>query len=193
MRDRRDPWKWPVSIGMALTLTLAVGLWLPRSWLGFLLSPPVPTTRIEGQTHRRWQTILPPPVVEVADPTLRPAPPDRPAPRPLRQDPRWWSEGWVVSAAEDKALFVAPVPTAADTIRLVLAELGLGVDFMTRARPDSVLAARLFMLQLEDNLRFDELKPYLTQLGRAKAYGDIISRVADMYDEPLRQEIQVPD
>jgi len=193
MRDRRDPWKWPVSIGLALSLTLAVVFWLPRSWLGFLLSPRAPSARVDRQGNQRWLILVPPPRVEVVTEASDPPPPERPPPRPLHQDPRWWSEGWVVGAAADAALIAPTVPSAEDTLRLILAELGLGVDFITRVRPDSVLAARLFLLQLEDSFRFDELKPYLSQLGRAEARADLMSRVADMYDEPLRQEIRVPD
>ena len=194
MRDRRDPWKWPVSIGLALSLALAVVFWLPRSWLGFLLAPVPESFRVAGRQNRPWLVLLPPPAVEVIAPETEPPPsPDNLPLRPLHQDPRWWSAGWIVGAAEDAALFESTTSTAEDTLRLVLAELGLGVDFMTRARPDSVMAARLFLLRVEDSFRYDELKPHLTHLSRAKAYADLMSRAADMYDEPLAQEIQVPD
>ncbi len=76
---------------------------------------------------------------------------------------------------------------------VVLQALGLGADFMNRARPDSVLASRLFMLQVEDNFRYDELKPFLTQMARSRAYADILSRAADMYNEHLDRTVQVPD
>ena len=80
-----------------------------------------------------------------------------------------------------------------DTVGRVLGALGLGADFMTRAKPDSVLAARLFNLQLEDSFRYDELKPFLTRMARSRAYADILAQAADMYDEHLSQEIRVPD
>ena len=193
MHNRGEPWKWPVSIGLALSLTLAVVFWLPRSWLGFLLSPRAPSARIDRHWNQRWLILVPPPRVEVVTEASEPLPPERLPTRPLHQDPRWWSEGWVVGAAEDAALFAPTVPATNDTLRLILAELGLGVDVMTRARPDSLLAARLLLLRLEDSLRFDVLKPTLAHLGRAEAYADIMSRAADMYDEPLQQEIRVPD
>ena len=64
---------------------------------------------------------------------------------------------------------------------------------MTRARPDSVLAARLFLMQVEDSFRFDELKPYLQAMARSRDYADIMSRAADMYDNFLATEIMTPD
>jgi len=98
----------------------------------------------------------------------------------------------VARTEADAALF-APQAAESDTVSLLLTELGLGTEFLTRTEPDSVLAARLFLLQVEDQFRYDELKPYLTHLARSKAYADILSRAADMYDEHLQQEIQVPD
>lgn len=193
MRDRVDPWKWPVSITMAVGLMLAAALWLPRSWLGFLLSPRGPTGALEQQIESSWLVVQPPPELEVVLPEADPQPPLPPLSLPrLHQDPRWWTNGWIVGAEQDEALF-ATSPATPDTLQLLLTELGLDADFGSEARPDSVLAARLFLLQLHDGLRYDELKPYLTQLSRASAYADILSRAADMYDEHLRQEIRVPD
>ena len=194
MRDRREPWKWPVCVGLAVSLILVLALGLPRSWLGFLLSDGEADESGLGIAKEDWLVLLPPPSLEVLQPDIElPADsPDQPLPR-IHQDPRWWTARWTVAAESDTALFAPPAPTAQDTVRLLLGELGLGVDFMTRARPDSVLAARLFLLQVEDNFRYDELKPYLDQMRRSKTYADILSRAADMYDENLGQTIQVPD
>ena len=192
MRDRRDPWKWPFAIGLALGLTLAVGLWLPRTWLNFLLAPQDSSRATTGPAGR-WLVLQPPPVIEVQtarDP--RPDPPARPQTPPPHEDPRWWLAGFAAGARADTALF-APAAAPVDTVAQVLAALGLGQDFMTAARPDSVLAARLILLQAHDALAFDALKPLLLQMGRAERYADIMSKAADMYDEPLAQEIRVPD
>lgn len=194
MRDRREPWKWPLSIGLAVGLMLVVALWLPRSWLGFLLVPRGADHPAEMAGPPPWLTLLPPPVIQVVTPEDD-TPPDPVTTRlsAVHQDPRWWEDGWAVSTTTDQSLFAPTVPTPDDTLQLLLTELGLGVDFMTRARPDSVLAARLFLLQLEDGFRYEELKPYFESVTRARTYADINARAADMYDEPLSQEIQVPD
>ena len=49
------------------------------------------------------------------------------------------------------------------------------------------------MLQLEDSFKFDELKPYLRAMTKSRAYADILSRAADMYDDFLGTEIMTPD
>ena len=193
MRDRGEPWKWPVSIGLSVGLMLAVALWLPRSWLGFLLVPRAPNAPSKSVLPQRWLTLFPPLEIEVFHPDLASVTEPEPAqPFVQHEDPRWWQDGWAVSTV-DEILLAPPLPALADTVRMLLGELGLGVDFMTRARPDSVLAARLFMLQVEDGFRYEELKPFLASVSRAKAYAAILSRAADMYDEHLAQEIQVTD
>lgn len=193
MRDRHDPWKWPVSIALALVLTLATALWLPRSWLGFLLAPRAPAVPEQQNRRRAWLALQPPPEVEVSPPQRDPHPPSAPPPlRRLHQDPRWWTEGWVAGAAQDEALY-APATKPSATRHLLMTELGLGAEPGAEARPDSALAVRLFVLRLRDGFRYDELKPYLSQRSRADAYADILSRAADMYDEHLQQEIRVPD
>ncbi len=194
MRDRREPWKWPLCIGVALSLMLVAAFGLPRSWLEFLLAGGEHTALNQDPAREQWLVLLPPLEFEVFEPQLEPPPDKQDVPVPkLHQDPRWWTERWTVAADRDAALFAPTSPAADDTVRLLLAELGLGVDFMTRAKPDSVLAARLFLLQLEESFRYDELKPYLNQLARSKTYADILSKAADMYDEHLAQTIQVPD
>jgi len=194
MRDRREPWKWPVAIGLAVSLMLTVAFWLPRSWLGFLLSGGDSAAVVDSGPGGQWLTLLPPPPVGILEAQADlPQADEAPLRQPLAEDPRWWREGWAVDTARDETLFAPPAAALDDTVRLLLGGLGLGVDFMTRARPDSILAARLFLMQLEDGFRYDELKPYLSSLARARAYADIMSRAADMYDEHLRQEIQVPD
>ena len=194
MRKRREPWKWPLCFGVAVSLMLVVAFGLPRSWLGFLLPGGEGSELDQDPASEQWLILMPPPEWEVFEPRLEPAPPphDHSAPK-LHQDPRWWTARWTVAAQNDEALFTPLDAATEDTVRLLLAELGLGVDFMTRAQPDSMMAARLFLLQLEDSFLYDELKPFLHQVTRSRAYADILSRAADMYDEPLAQTIQVPD
>ena len=78
-------------------------------------------------------------------------------------DPDWWSRGWRSHDVDQEA---ASAPgRCTDSVMILLTALGVERDFMSRARPDSLLAARLFMLQVEDSFKFDELKPYLTRHG----------------------------
>ncbi len=197
MRDRHEPWKWPLCVGVAVSLMLVLAFGLPRSWLGFLLSGSNAVAVDAAPPPEQWLVLMPPPVWDISEPEPDPPPELQKPPEDLvdqmHQDPRWWTERWAVAAEQDEGLFARPRPAAVDTIQLLLAELGLGASFMTRAQPDSVLAARLFLLQLEDSFRYEELKPYLIQMARSQTYANILAKAADMYDEHLSQTIQVPD
>ena len=81
----------------------------------------------------------------------------------------------------------------ADSVAILLTALGVERDFMTLVRPDSVMASRLFLMQVEDSFKFDELKPYLEAMARSRDYADMMSRAADMYDDFLATEIMTPD
>jgi hypothetical protein len=135
--------------------------------------------------------IVPPPELEsvVWAPLVPPVSPES----RLEPDARWWTAGWAVSTRDDESLFRAPATGKSDTLAVILGALGLGSDFMTRARPDSVLASRLVLLRLNDGFRFDGLKPWLEHLNRSETYRDILLRAAELYDEPLGQEIRVPE
>jgi hypothetical protein len=194
MRDRRDPWKWPACIGLTFALLLGVVFLVPASWIEAFFSPLSFTERMERQRAGPWLAIMPPPVVESVtdrEPVPPAADPEEDPPVDHR-DPDWWSRGWVIQAtprgSQDNS-----GKAADDSVTILLAALGVERDFMARARPDSVLAARIFLLQVEDSFRFDEMKPYLTAMARARDYADIMSRAADMYDDFLRQEIMTPD
>jgi hypothetical protein len=193
MRDRRDPWKWPCCIGATVAMVLVTVFLLPQSWIAAFFSPLSLVERQERAQAPRWLAILPPPAVEmVADDVREPEPPILEPFRPeLHLDPDWWSRGWVVRA--DPGPPVADAAAPPDSMAILLAALGLERDFMHRARPDSVLAARLFIMKVEDSFGFDELKPYLSAMTRSRAMADIHSRAADMYDNFLAQEIMTPD
>jgi|GEM_PF-2069496 len=196
MRDRRDPWKWPLCSGLTVALFLATFIWLPSSWIHSFFSPLSFGDRLERQAPARWMILQPPPQVE-AVPDRSPVPEDQDRDRnstPLHQDPDWWTAGWIVRAGpEDPSGFRPGSSAASDSVAILLQALGVERDFMARTRPDSVLATRLFLLQVEDSFRFDELKPYLSAMARARDYADIMSRAADMYDNFLDQEIMTPD
>ncbi len=193
MRDRRDPWKWPVCIGLTVAMVLMTVFFLPQSWIDAFFSPLSLVERLEREQGPRWMVILPPPPVEVVSDHQQ----ETPAPRldsarpETHRDPDWWSRGWRIRTVPEPPS--AGVRAAADSVAILLAALGVERDFMTRARPDSVMAVRLFLMQVEDSFRFDELKPYLSAMTRSRAYADIMSRAADMYDDFLATEIMTPD
>jgi len=191
MHDRRDPWKWPVCIGVTVAVVLATLFLLPQGWIDAFFSPLSLVERLEREQFSRWMVIMPPPPVESV-PDSHPVTrlPDTAQQEPHR-DPDWWSRGWRVMTAPDTP---GPRPRASiDSVAILLTALGVERDFMTRVRPDSVLASRLFLMQVEDSFRFDGLKPYLQAMARSRDYADIMSRAADMYDNFLATEIMTPD
>ncbi len=191
MRDRRDPWKWPVCIGVTVAMVLATLFLLPQSWIDAFFSPLSLVERLEREQAPRWMVIIPPPPVEsVPDEYPATRLPDPALTKPHR-DPDWWSRGWRVMTAADTPAFRKKA--SADSVAILLTALGVERDFMTRVRPDSVLASRLFLMQVEDSFNFDELKPYLEAMARSRDYADIMSRAADMYDNFLATEIMTPD
>lgn len=191
MHRRHHPAKWPLSIATALVLLLGGVFFTPRSWIEFFFPSRYQDRDFERGQGICWLTIVAPPEVEVIAPTPEPEREKEPEPEPVQwSNPDWWREGWNVriETAHVQAVRAAPL----DSARVVLEALGIGEDFMTRARPDSVLAARLHLLQLEDSYRLNELKPYLYALGRAEQYRDIMSRKADMFDDFLATDIMAP-
>jgi len=193
MRERHDPWRWPISIGTALGLFLAVIFLTPQAWVDIFFSPLNRDFSSLASGQRAWLEILPPPILEMQqapDPKPEvPSPP--PQPRPVASDARWWTEGWRVRTVESVAADLQE--TRLDSIAVVLEMLDLTPDILSLARPDSVLASRLHLMRIEDSFRFDELKPYLGAMTRARAYRDILSRAADMYGDFLQSDIMVPD
>ena len=193
MRDRGSPWKWPLCIGLAFGLVLATVYLVPSSWIDAFFSPLSLAERLEREQGPGWLVLVPPPTVQMVpdlDPDI-PEPPQDESRLQTHHDPDWWSKGWRVMTMDQEA--ATGSPAVPDSVVILLAALGVERDFMSRARPDSVLAARLFMLQVEDSFKFDELKPYLIAMARARDYADIMSRAADMYDDFLRTQIMTPD
>lgn len=194
MRESTDPGKWPACIGLTLVLFLGVVFLVPESWIAAFFSPLSLAERLEREKQAAWMVILPPPPVEmVPDHETAPDEPppvdEQPAPH---LDPDWWTRGWRIRVDPEVRLQESRA-AARDSVEILLTALGVERDFMTRARPDSVLAARLFILQVEDSFRFDEMKPYLSAMARSRAYADIMSRAADMYDDFLGSQIMTPD
>ncbi len=188
MHRRESPWRWPAAVALAGGLLAAVVGLVPPAWFAFLFgSRPLEPAAVRQPLP--WLELLPPPVVQAAAPTARPpVVPVRREPEPPPAD--WWTRAWRVRVADDLSRAVQPTPE--DSSRVLLEAVGLPVDLGLLVRPDSVLAVRLVLMQRVDALRFDELKPYLHAMARASMYRDLQSRVADMYDDVLHQEIIVP-
>jgi hypothetical protein len=184
---RASPWRWPAAWALALGFLAAVVFLVPAAWIQWFFSP-LDLERGSRAEPRPWLVLVPPPEVLPAAPMDEPQKrPPAPAPTPPPAD--WWTAAWRVRVADDVAAGTAAA--SEDSDRIVLDALGLPTDLAMIVRPDSVMAARLLLMQREDSFRFDELKPYLSAMTRAAAYRDLQSRVADMYDDFLRQDIMV--
>lgn len=190
MHRRGSPWRWPVAVGLAVGVLLAGVFLVPRAWLDYLMTPLDLDRAVRHGPPRPWLVLLPPPQIRAALPDEPPPAPEK-ALSPVVPEPDWWTLGWRVRVAEDLVRAVRPTP--ADSARVLLDAVGLPADLAMLARPDSALAVRLLLLQRHDGLRFDALKPYLLAMGRAAMYRDLQSRVADMDNDFLRQEIIVTE
>ena len=193
MRDRSHPWKWPLSVALALLLTGSIFLWLPEGWLTIGRDREAGRGRYAREAPPAWLVLAPPPEIQIEEVAELRDKEDPAIPEPPPSDPRWWTRGWRVVTEEAVGRDLRPAPAAVDSVAIFLEHLGVGSDLLSQVRPDSVLAARLILLQRENQMRFDELKPYYQAVTRCEAYSDILSRAADMYGDFLQQEIMVPD
>ena len=78
-------------------------------------------------------------------------------------------------------------------VALLLRSLGTGLDFLSKALPDSVLNHRLTLLLIEEGFEFEDLKPFFSAMTKQRALADKYSRESAMYDEHLGSTIMVPD
>ena len=195
MHDHRDPWKWPVVLAVTVAVWLAGAFLLPRSWIAFILATHQDQTAAQATGGDPWLVLLPPPEIVVRPDDEPPPHPDTPPPPPREHiDPQWWVSGMRVRIVDARSPQAAvPRPTLRDTLNQILHELGLVEELTMIPKPDSTVAAALLILQREDALRFDALKPYFNAVARSRDYADIMSRAADMYGDFLQQEIMVPD
>ncbi len=189
-----NPWKWPLSVGLALLLVWCLFALIPESWLELGKDRLAMGQGRDLCLRPDWMVLAPPIEILKED---RPLPPPRekpktPEPQPSH-DPRWWTEGYRLVTTTAVGQDLLPDPAPRDSVAVFLERLGVGQDLLTLVKPDSVLAARLILLQREDQMGFDELKPYFQAVTRSRAYADILSRAADMYGDFLQQEIIVPD
>lgn len=192
MQDRRDPWKWPVTLGLTFTLLAVFIFAVPRSWYDFFFSP-LNLRSPDKLSGESWLTLMAPPEIQIEPESpindLEDPPPPEPPPQFLEQD--WWTRGLEVHLT-DQAM-AALKPSVDDSLRYVMNKLSITSDLLRTTRPDSLLSARLILLGRMDALDLEELKPYLKAMTRSRAWADIHSREAAMFDNHLGSQIMVPD
>jgi len=187
MSPDRDRFRSPLSARVAGAL-LALLLSATERWLWRGQGPPATPGRIP---ETGWLTVLPPPWESEPDDVPVPTRPERPRAASLPEAP-WWQLAWQ-ERTEGLAAATVTAPAGPDSTALLLGRLGLAPDLAARARPDSVLAARLIWLSRREGYLPQEVRPWLQALGRAEAYRALVSRAAEMYDEFLAQEIITTD
>jgi len=192
MHDHQNPWRWAMAVGLVTAALWAVVFVVPPQWFAFIFH--IKNKRVDAlvTVPSTWLVLHPPMELRVdSEPEMQITPEPENEPEPfIAQD--WWSQSVGISVVTKLPVGGTAI-SLADSISYILNHLGLDEDFMTRAQPDSLLAEKLFLLQLEDSFEFSEEKPYLNALGRAKDYEDIMSRAAAMYDEFLNTNIMVPE
>jgi len=182
-----------MAMGLATTLLWVVVFVIPPAWFAYILAIKQHRSAESSLSSAAWLLLQPPPEVFVdLEPTTE-------APRKtITEEPEiftpqdWWNRSAVVSVVESGNTHI-PRVTRQDSVDYFIQRLGLADDFMTRAQPDSVLAAKIFFLQMEESFDFSDAKSYLSAMGRTEDYKDIMSRKADMFDEFLNTQIMVPD
>lgn len=189
MRPVAGPLRW-IGATLLAAAALACLLAAAERWLWRGNGAPPPPARAAGSPL----VLLPPP--RQIEPIAAPPPHSQRTARrePVPAEPPWWEWAWRARAGTAAARdIVAPAPAAPDSAPLLLARLGLAPDLLARARPDSLLAARLAWLTLRDGYLPAAIRPWLRALGRAEAYRAVAAQAAVLYDEFLAQEIITPD
>lgn len=193
MRNDQNPWRWPLSIGAATAVLWVMIFLVPPQWFAFLLA--IQEKKIDDRATRNetWLVLQPPPEFTV-DPELESKKLSKPLIKDLEpfEPHHWWNASRGVSIIAKSSPEASRI-SHQDSVTYFFNSLGLADDFMLSSRPDSLLASKIFFLQLEDSFDFSAAKPYLSALGRAEDYADIMSRAAAMYDEFLNTTIMVPD
>lgn len=185
-------WAWPAAwVGVLLLLTGAT--LVPETWW-WLLVP----DRYRGREAElaapaalellELEVLPPPPPIAIAPDDARREPP---APAP-HLDPDWWTRGWNARIVPD----LAPArPELPDSLlpRPLLDILGAQATLdLVLAQPDSVVQARIWWLTQEEQLSRDDLDGLFGAIAKARAYADLKSREAAMYDEFINETVPVP-
>ena len=180
LSSRRPAWVWPASVAGAFLALLMLCL-VPGAWWRLLWSGHSPPRELPEHTFRadlqiiELEPVRPPPPLAAA--TGADAQPEI-----LPADPDWWwaawhgriEADWRSPAALPDSLLPAPL----------LAMLGVRatVDLILAA-PDSLIEARLWWLVQTEDLTLNDLDGFYTAIARARAYADLKSREAAMFNE----------
>ena len=106
-----------------------------------------------------------------------------------RPEPDWWRQALDGRVAQD---FVPVVPDTAPWASL--GEPGLPATLeLILATPDSATEHRLWELQREDDVDLSPLRWFFDAVARGRAYADLKSREAAMYDEGVHSTVTVPN
>lgn len=195
MKRRSHPLKWPACITVALSSAVLIALLLPASWIAAFFTPLA--LRVPPPAPKRDSLVLLPEEYLALAMEIRSVE-DRDAvgPQPrLYSDAEWWHLAWQVHLREGQAAELAPGPGAApDSLPAYLAELRSSFESILRqVATDSVLAAQLAWLRLEDrhDLRTERID--VEGMTRQRSYSDFQSRTAAAFDEHLLQSIPITD
>ena len=190
-RDR-SCWTWPAAWSAAAVLLLAA-LLVPEAWW-WLLVPDRDLGRGRAREPAKGLELLdleilrtPPEIVVSPDPRRE----DRPAPEPPL-DPAWWTRAWNTRIVADLTTSPRALPDSL-VPRPLLDILGArGTIELVLARPDSSVRAQLWLLVQEEKLACQDLDGLFSAIAKARAYADLKSREAAMYDEFLLETVPVP-
>jgi hypothetical protein len=176
---------WVLTAAVLAAIWLAPTSWWERLWPDGRLrgvGAPAPAPPLVIQ---RVEIVTPPAVVE-------PVPADQPeAPRP-EPEPRWWTDAWNARIVADRASQRA---AAADSLLPGPLRDLFGAQAtvaMILATPDSVVTARVWRLVQQEQLSASDADGIFEAIARARAYADLRSREAAMFDEFLHETVPVP-
>ncbi len=189
MRCRREPWKWPASIGLALLLVLAGAFGIPTSWVDAFFSPRHDDLPAETGPRRPCLVLMPPPEILIEEDSPPPEePPERPHPRPA-PPADWWNRGVAIAIVADTLR--NPLAVMPDSVRLVLEGWTLDTAALLSV-PDSLVQRQLTLWSLEEGYFPEGWQARWKALGRQWHMADLKSREADIFDEHLQSQIMVP-
>lgn len=100
---------------------------------------------------------------------------------PELPDAAWWDRAWEVRVTTG-VFAAARRDTVVPWERLGALGLPTSLDLVLSV-PDSALTARVWELVWEEKLSLSELSDYFRAIGRGRAYADLKSREAAMFDE----------
>ena len=190
LHQPRPRWIWPSAWLTAVVLLVLTSL-TPEAWWWLLLpardltGAPPPTFNPVFELVE-LDVVAPPPVVVIDVEEIN-VPADEP-----HLDPDWWNQAWNARidadlgrrlAAQPDSLVFQPLLDiwgAQATVELILAQ------------PDSVVQARIWRLVQTEALTRDDADGMFAAIARARAYADMKSREAAMYDEFIDETVPVP-